>query len=99
MYFLLAFILSVPAVHHTAQPIVTTGTTRLIQPDAPLQMPTSLTLYKSTGEQIAVCKCSFVGTEPTLTACEIEKGFTLDDVMNSWLDAYSRKTELEAPDK
>jgi hypothetical protein len=97
MYFLLALVLSV-SVH--APP--TSAAPRLVQSGvtAPLSMPTSLTLYKPTGEQVAVCtKLSFTGTEPTLSKCEIEKGFTLDDVMNARLDAYAAKTELEAPDK
>lgn len=101
MYFLLALLILSVSVANTAQLIVTTGTVRLTQPAAPLQMPINLTLYKvDTGEQVAVCtKLSFTGTEPTLSKCEIEKGFTLDDVMNAWLDAYAAKTELEAPDK
>ena len=96
MYFLLAFILSA-SLH--APPSVASGASSVQPvPVTQLNLPTTLTLYKPTGEQVAVCtKLSFPGTEPTLSNCSIEKGFTLDDVMNSWLDAYAHKTELEVP--
>lgn len=93
MHFLLALILSIPI--HASQPVVKP----VFVQKAPVVQPTlpgSLTLYKPTGEQIATCKCNFVGTTPTLTKCEIKKGYTLDDVMNAWLDAYANKSKLEA---
>lgn len=88
---LFAFMLSVPG-HNTPQ------VDRLTPPPVPsiqTTLPSSLTLYKPTGEKVAYCVCSFSKDVPTLKSCEIEKGATLDDVMNAWLDAYKNKRELE----
>jgi hypothetical protein len=51
--------------------------------------PNSLTLYNKKGEKVA--KCQIVDDGETISACRIEDGFTLDDVMTSWSDAYKNK--------
>jgi transcription elongation factor Elf1 len=91
MHFLLALILSIPI--HASQPVVKPV---FVQKAPVVQKPSSLTLYKPTGEKVAFCSCTYDGTTPTLTKCEIKKGYTLDDVMNAWLDAYANKSKLEA---
>jgi transcription elongation factor Elf1 len=83
---LLAIALSVP----THVPPVAPPALIQVNPPTPNSQtsPSNLTLYKPTGEKIAYCK--FTGR--VLTDCEIEKGSTLNDVMNAWLDAYATAT-------
>jgi hypothetical protein len=46
--------------------------------------PGGLTLYNSKGDIVARCE----GNSDVFSNCKMEKGVTLDDVMNAWVHAY-----------
>jgi len=47
--------------------------------------PNGLTLYNAKGEVVARC----ARKDDAFSNCRMEPGFTLDDLMNAWVDAYS----------
>ena len=47
--------------------------------------PNGLTLYNAKGEAVARC----ARKDEAFTNCRIEPGYTLDDLMNAWANAYS----------
>ncbi len=47
--------------------------------------PDALTLNNSKGDVVARC----ARKDDTFSNCRLEPGYTLDDLMNAWVDAYS----------
>lgn len=45
--------------------------------------PSGLTLYNEKGERVAECEKK----GDSFSNCKVEKGYTLDDVMNAWVHA------------
>lgn len=54
----------------------------------PAPSPHDLTLYNEKGEQVA--KCLIVEDGTRITGCHINSGFTLDDVMTAWANAFKQ---------
>ena len=46
--------------------------------------PNGLTLYNEKGERVAQCDKN----GDTFSNCKVEAGFTFDDVMNAWVQAF-----------
>lgn len=59
---------------------------RLIQPKP---NPNGLTVYSPEGYKVADCAKS--DHDLKFSDCKIEKGFTLDDLMNAFVQAYLKK--------
>lgn len=71
-------LLSISIPIHQSAPVAS-----LVQPPS---YPHNLTLYNPKGEQVITCQ--IVDNGDTIKDCKIRDGFTLDDVMTSWADAY-----------
>ena len=81
-----AFILLAAAVSTPATEYVKPVSTPVMKPaliDIP-KGPNGLTLYNAKGEVVARCDRK----DDQFGNCKIEKGYTLDDLMNAWVHAY-----------
>jgi hypothetical protein len=81
-----AFILLAAVSTGTAAENAKTIATPALQPvfkDVP-KSPNGLTLYNSKGEVVARCERK----DGAFGNCKMEPGYTLDDLMNAWVNAY-----------
>lgn len=80
-FILLAAVSSTPATDYVKP--VSTPVMKPALIDIP-KGPDGLTLYNAKGEAVARCDRK----DDQFGNCKIEKGYTLDDLMNAWVHAY-----------
>jgi hypothetical protein len=68
------------------EPLILPASVRLIEPTSG---PKALVLYSPEGNRVADCAKS--NGDLKFSECKIENGFTLDDLMNAFVQAYVKK--------